>query len=225
MKTYMIVTSLVVLSVIPILAVEAQIPQKLSYQGVLSDTSGTPKPDGSYALTFRLYEISTGGSALWTETKTLQIKRGLFYTILSDQTPFGSSVKFDKPYWLGIQVQGEPQELSPRIPLTSVGYSFNSLRIENLRIVRGTISGGGAILQGAGFTSTRDTSGIYTITYDTPFAFNPTLTLATHNLTSTAPVHIAIIRTSSATTLTVWIREPGSSAVFSENWEFIAIGQ
>jgi hypothetical protein len=103
-------------------ASEAQIPRTLSYQGVLSDTSGVPKPDGSYALTFRLYETSSGGSAIWTETKTLNTKRGLFYTILADQTPFGSSVMFDKPYWLSIQVATEP-EIPSRITLTGVAYS------------------------------------------------------------------------------------------------------
>ena len=104
---------------------EAQIPRTLSYQGVLTDTSGVPKPDGSYTLIFRLYDLSTGGSAIWTETKTLKTKRGLFYTTLADQTPFGSSVKFDKPYWLSIQVGAEP-EISLRIPLTSVAYSLNA---------------------------------------------------------------------------------------------------
>jgi hypothetical protein len=83
-----------------------------------------PKPDGSHTLTFRLYDLTTGGSAIWTETKTLKTKRGLFYTILADQTPFGSSVAFDKPYWLSIQVGAEP-EISLRIPLTSVAYSLN----------------------------------------------------------------------------------------------------
>jgi len=42
-------------------------------------------------------------------------------------------VKFDKQYWLGIQVGTEP-ELSPRIALTSVGYSFSSLRADTASV-------------------------------------------------------------------------------------------
>jgi hypothetical protein len=33
-----------------------QIPRTLSYQGVLTDSAGAPKPDGEYSFTFRLYE-------------------------------------------------------------------------------------------------------------------------------------------------------------------------
>lgn len=123
MKTNYFTAVLLLLIALPFSS-EAQIPRTLSYQGVLSDTSGVPKPDGSYTLTFHLYETSTGGSAIWTETKTLKTKRGLFSTILADQTPFGSSVTFDKPYWLSIRVGAEP-EISLRIPLTSVAYSLN----------------------------------------------------------------------------------------------------
>lgn len=124
MKTYYFTAVVLLLIALPFSS-EAQIPRTLSYQGVLSDTSGVPKPDGSYTLTFHVYETSTGGSAIWTETKTLKTKRGLFNTILADQTPFGSSVTFDKPYWLSIQVGAEP-EISLRIPLTSVAYSLNA---------------------------------------------------------------------------------------------------
>ena len=33
----------------------AQIPHTISYQGVLTDTAGNPKPDGNYSFTFNLY--------------------------------------------------------------------------------------------------------------------------------------------------------------------------
>ncbi len=115
----------------------AQIPRTLSYQGVLTDSLGNPKPDGTYNLTFRLYNTESGGSALWTEVKTLDIKRGLLNTMLSDQVSFGTAVKFDKPYWLSIQIASQP-ELSPRIPLSSVGYSFNSLNADTAQYARST---------------------------------------------------------------------------------------
>jgi len=124
MKTYYFLIMVILFIALPFPS-KAQIPRTLSYQGVLSDTSGVPKPDGSYTLTFRLYLASSGGSAIWTETKTLNVKNGLFNTILADQTPFDTLVTFDKPYWLGIKVGTEP-ELLPRIPLTSVAYSLNS---------------------------------------------------------------------------------------------------
>ena len=104
----------------------SQIPKVISYQGILTDTTGNTKPDGEYNFTFRLYETNSGGSALWSESKKLFVKKGLFTTNLGDQIPFGNDIKFDKPYWLSIQIESEA-ELPPRIALTSVGYSFSSI--------------------------------------------------------------------------------------------------
>ena len=45
---------------ITLLAVQiasAQIPQTISYQGVLIDINGKKIPDGEYAVTFKLYTV------------------------------------------------------------------------------------------------------------------------------------------------------------------------
>ncbi|MBI5020538.1 MAG: hypothetical protein HZB59_03800 [Ignavibacteriales bacterium] len=110
----------------------AQIPRTLSYQGVLTDSLGNPKPDNSYNITFRLYDVMNGGIVLWSETKSLQVKRGLFSTILGDQQPMDDSLTFDHPYWLSLQV-GTEVELSPRIPLTAVGYSLYSIKSDTAK--------------------------------------------------------------------------------------------
>ena len=104
----------------------AQIPRTISYQGVLTDNSGNPKSDGSYSFVFYLYETSTGGNPIWSESKTLNVSKGLFSTSLGNQTIFADSIKFNKPYWLGIKV-GNETELSPRISMASSGYSFSSI--------------------------------------------------------------------------------------------------
>jgi len=38
----------------------AQIPQTISYQGVLTDASGNVKADGEYSISFSLYENENG---------------------------------------------------------------------------------------------------------------------------------------------------------------------
>jgi hypothetical protein len=68
-----------------------------SYQGILTDASGNVKPDGAYSITFSFYENESTGDPIWTESKNLNIAKGLFSTLLGDQTPFGTNVKFDKP--------------------------------------------------------------------------------------------------------------------------------
>jgi len=129
MKNFVFVFATLFICVVAGDTLHAQIPRTLSYQGVLTDNAGKPRPDGSYSFTFRFYTSPTGGTAIWSESKSLPVKSGLFSTVLGEQTPFGTAVKFDKQYWLGIQVGNEP-ELSPRIALTSVGYSFSSLRAD-----------------------------------------------------------------------------------------------
>ena len=108
---------------------EAQTPRTISYQGVLCDATGQPRPDGSYAITFRLYDAESGGTALWTEQKSLVVQRGLFSTQLGDQVLFGATLTFDRRYWLGVQVAAET-ELSPRTPLSSAPYSFNAAKAD-----------------------------------------------------------------------------------------------
>ncbi|MFC1583364.1 hypothetical protein ACFL4U_01650 [Candidatus Neomarinimicrobiota bacterium] len=114
---------------------QAQIPQTISYQGMIGDSLGVPKPDGIYSFTFRLYNSADDGSALWEETNNLMVKGGLFTTQLGDQTPFGA-LEFDQAYWLGIQFESEA-ELVPRIALTSVSYSFHSMRADSARYAIG----------------------------------------------------------------------------------------
>jgi hypothetical protein len=125
----------------------SQIPHTLSYQGILADSAGTPKPDGSYSFTFRLYTVPSGGVAQWSETKSAQVKRGLFSTILGSVTPIPDSVKFDRQYWLGVQVGSDP-ELAPRMQLSSVGSSMNSLRADVAETVPDSALGEGKIASG-----------------------------------------------------------------------------
>jgi hypothetical protein len=133
MKTFFCLLTIVILFAAVFSPAAAQIPRTLSYQGVLTDNAGKPRPDGSYSFTFRLYTSPTGGTAIWSESKSLSVKNGLFSTALGDKTPFSAAVKFDRQYWLSIQVGNEP-ELSPRMALTSVGYSFSSLRADTARV-------------------------------------------------------------------------------------------
>ena len=122
----------------------AQIPRTMSYQAVLTDSTGAPKSDGPYLFTFRLYEASSGGSAVSTQQQTLQVRRGLFYTVF-DQLLNGLSI--DHPYWLSLQIESEA-ELLPRIPLTSVPYSISSIRADTARYALTIASNAGWSLTG-----------------------------------------------------------------------------
>lgn len=125
MKTLRIAICLVLFSItlaLPVLA--ASIPTTLSYQGTLTDKSGTPI-SASRTVVFSLYTVDTGGTAFWTETQTLVVTGGRLGATLGITTPLDIG-KFGGDTWLGIAVQGEP-EMTPRQKMTSVPYAFNGV--------------------------------------------------------------------------------------------------
>jgi len=87
------------------LAVFAQVPQTISFQGRLSDISGEPLPDSDYELTFRLYDSESGGTALWSELQTVNTSNGLFTVMLGAETPFVDIEDFYAPLWLSVDIR------------------------------------------------------------------------------------------------------------------------
>ena len=59
----------------------AQVPQLINYQGFLSDASGNPI-SGSRSIEFKIYNLATGGTALWSETHTITANEGWILLIL-----------------------------------------------------------------------------------------------------------------------------------------------
>ncbi len=113
------------------------IPSKISYQGVLTDNSGTPL-NGTFTMQFGLYTTPSGGSALWSETQSVVCSAGIFNVLLGAINPI--TIAFDAPYYLDITVQGTV--LSQRIELASSGYSFNTARIQGQAVSTSSPSSG-----------------------------------------------------------------------------------
>jgi len=98
----------------------ADIPHLINYQGKLADTTGKPVTDGTYSVTFRIYDTESAGTLLWEETQSVSISRGIFSVMLGGVTAL--NLAFDKPYWLEIKVGTEV--MSPRQRMASVGYAY-----------------------------------------------------------------------------------------------------
>ncbi len=108
----------------------AAAPQKIHYQGRLTTPSDGPISPGEYTITVRIYDSETGGTKLWEETHTVTLdKKGYFYIELGDKMPL--TLDFTQPYWMSIEVNSDG-EMSPRIPLLSVGYSYNTETIDGV---------------------------------------------------------------------------------------------
>ena len=106
----------------------AGVPQRINYQGRLLDSSGKPVTDGSYSITFRIYNVSTGGSSLWNETQSVTTEDGLFNVILGSVSSI--TLPFDQDYWVGIKV-GADSEMTPRHKLVTAPYSFRAGEANN----------------------------------------------------------------------------------------------
>jgi hypothetical protein len=103
----------------------AQVPQLMNYQGVLKDGGGTPI-DGTVSVVFAIYDASTGGTALWSETQSVSVTGGLFNVLLGSATALPASVfSTDAVRWLGVKVGSDP-EMTPRQRLVSVSYAFKA---------------------------------------------------------------------------------------------------
>lgn len=104
----------------------AAVPQLINYQGVLTDSAGTGL-DTTVNITFTIYDDPSAGSPIWTEVQNITVVDGLFNAKLGED-PFNTmqSSFFSGPLrYLGITVGADP-EISPRVQLVSVPYSFHS---------------------------------------------------------------------------------------------------
>ena len=102
--------------------------------------AGVVVPNGDYNLTFKLYNVQTGGTSLWNETKTINVVGGIVNTQLGSVTPIPSAT-FVEAAWLGITVS-TGSELTPRIALSSVPYSFMSMNVPDGSITATKIANG-----------------------------------------------------------------------------------
>lgn len=104
----------------------------INFQGKVTNANGTNVSNGSYTFVFKLYSVSSAGSAIWTESKSLTVTDGVFQTNLGDVTSLPGSVDFNTDnIYLGMAFNSDP-EMSPRIQFTASPYAFNSEKLGGL---------------------------------------------------------------------------------------------
>jgi len=116
--------------------VYAATSSSLNFQARLLANSGALVPDGNYHIEFKLYSASSGGSALWTETRTtgnlVRVVNGYLTVDLGGVTAFPNTINWDQEHWLTMNVGGSggspsfDGEMSPRLKLTAVPYAFTA---------------------------------------------------------------------------------------------------
>ncbi len=114
----------------------AAIPQTVTYQGRLSQSTGVPV-NGTVTMAFSLYTVAQETEPptppLWTETHSVVVVQGLFTAILGASTlnPQPLTLPFDRPYYLGIRVGTDP-EMTPRQPFTSAPYALRANQADSV---------------------------------------------------------------------------------------------
>jgi hypothetical protein len=93
----------------------------IPFQGRLTDTAGNPL-DGTYNVTFRIYDVSSGGTALCSDTNSVSVTAGLFSTYV-DATDCADEID-GRQLYLGIEVETDG-EMTPRAYIDNVPYAWS----------------------------------------------------------------------------------------------------
>jgi hypothetical protein len=106
-----------------------ELTPQFSYQGRLTDQNGAPV-SGDHTFTFVLYDASQDGTAIYTQTRTIDVEDGLFDTAIGPTTAAAlqglEPEDLSQPLWMEVTVgNGTVTEtLSPRQRLYGAPYAF-----------------------------------------------------------------------------------------------------
>lgn len=107
----------------------AALPQTISYQGYLKSADGTPV-NTAVNITFSLYSSNPArNNPVWRDTRSVTPANGIYSVILGEGKPI--SAPFDAPYWLGVQVESDP-EMAPLQPLAASPYAFRAAAVDSV---------------------------------------------------------------------------------------------
>ena len=127
------------------------VPQVISYQGRLADSSGNPlaaTTPMNRKMVFSLYDAPTGGNKVWTEQQFVTISGGEFSVLLGNGTAFGALAHepLDKvfsaggtSFYLELQVDdgdtvidAADAVISPRQQIVTSGFAFRAHSAESI---------------------------------------------------------------------------------------------
>jgi hypothetical protein len=113
----------------------ATVPGEVNYQGLLLDDLGTPV-NGARDFEFRLFDVESGGSALWTESHdSIAVVDGVYDVTLGSIVPIPTASLSLGALYLEAAVDAET--LSPRQRLLAVPYALRAAVAEETENVSG----------------------------------------------------------------------------------------
>jgi hypothetical protein len=106
------------------------VPNTISYQGKLTDSSGVPV-NASVSIQFIIYDSAAAGTSLWSETKSVVVTSGHFSTDLGSTSALSTSIFETEPVYLALKV-GADSEMTPRIKLQTAPYAFKADKADSV---------------------------------------------------------------------------------------------
>lgn len=108
-----------------------------SYQGQLMDNSGAPVNNAAMPMTFKLYNVLSGGTACWSENQTVGVQNGRFNILIGQVSPILDSCLTGDIY-LELVINGET--LTPRELLTSTAHAVEANTLPHDATTRGILN-------------------------------------------------------------------------------------
>ena len=97
---------------------------------MLTDNQNVAVPEDTYTLTFSIWNGEyTTTTKLWEESHSLFVSKGVYSVMLGSINPFPYTLTFAQPYYLGVQINNEPDYLTQNgklIQLTSTWSAFRA---------------------------------------------------------------------------------------------------
>ncbi len=131
-------------------------PERIAYQGFLTDNTGTPLATNgtrNFNLTLKICDAATAGNTLWAETQTATVDRGNVSLMLGEGailSPYGHSLvgvfatnatasdRYLEITIRGIGASGADVTMTPRLRWVTAPYAFVSTYANNLANASGS---------------------------------------------------------------------------------------
>jgi hypothetical protein len=156
------------------------VPTKMNFQGRLVTASGSVVTDGTYNMKFRIYNAASGGAQQWSETRDVSassgvtVANGLFSVSLGDVTSLPASLFASGALYFEVELPTPATAtcstsscavwtegaMTPRSPINSSAYAFNSDTLDGLDSTAfATVGGTNTFTGAASFNTTSNTTG------------------------------------------------------------------
>jgi hypothetical protein len=110
------------------LAAAASLPLKMNVQGKLLDpATGAPR-NGTYSITFKLYDVPAGGTAEYAETQSVTVTNGVFAAQLGKNALLSPDLFTGASAYLGLTIPPD-SEMTPRQQLVMSPYAYTAAQL------------------------------------------------------------------------------------------------